>query len=730
MKDKGRDYFLSGDIIDISKDDYFGHHDIGYKIFEKIIQSMDLKNKRSRIFALTGAWSYGKSSTIDYIVKELKLKKFQSDSNLEEKLVEEAQCNIIELDLSFCETSNQVVYKFFDSLADVIKDYNQKQAFRVYASKMLGVIPTIGTALSEIQKLNNEALHGSTDVQILDITQNKIIENLVKYQKENGPIFVVIDDIDRYGINTVQDLFDLLRVTRKFPIVFLLAFDWNYVNKALKERFVDGKNAIEKGIDYLYVLPKPSEHRLLSYFINYSGLRGEQRTIDIYNIEKILSTIVFPLFKNDIRLVNRSLRTQEISYDYRSSIIDIFQDVYPEIYSKLSELASSLVYTESDSIDKESLSSMKIFWELKKIIAQEEASIRECLNSCLAVLFFSHLSTLEEIETIRIEKAQFLSPRDLDDEIANSCLTNFLGNYQEKEFDIYNLYKSFWSNPKMGSENILSCVRGSKVPLQHTPPELYNSLTRLSNYPRLLPYERTDAIIKGLDRIIRYTKEKEKEKYFHYYFQKNLLDFYENLAYRYMTLANENSSIIPNMIIHHDNISLSALSYWLLSLQQAIAKFYNQAETKHAAGLFANKLFDHLNSSSIESLLKEPDLYTIFMACFFYSEENTKEIMEVKFDNNFDIIYKLFVDGLYQTKFDSIFDAKDEQNSQKLASLELANSRFNPSIFLRNSKEKENFALFLELKKSSADNLSFRENAIIKYLLFNYQYNDKVFLNN
>lgn len=238
-----------------------------------------------------GGWGTGKSSLLNLIERDIKR---------DVKVVRFNPWNYY---------SQQTLFaSFFDELTDALKFSNKiKTLFQKYKNKIyaagisLGssVVPQVGALAGFISDSEHNTL-------------NDIKDKLDEIFKNQRKTVVIIDDIDRLNPQEVKQIFQLVKSLADFPnVVYILAFDKNYVNFALKEWNMYGdsydhsEDFIDKIIQVPLTVPKFDEDSLFKIFkekfekiiSNHSAVYSQ---LDISKLYDFLE----PFFCN-IRNINR-----------------------------------------------------------------------------------------------------------------------------------------------------------------------------------------------------------------------------------------------------------------------------------------------------------------------------------------------------------------------------------------------------------------------------------------
>ena len=149
----------------------------------------------------------------------------------------------------------------------------------------------------------------------IETTRDRIGEAL---KRQERPIIVVLDDLDRLTTGEIRDIFRLVRLTANFPnIVYVLAFDRHHVEEALSQDGMAGREYLEKIVQVVHDLPEISPEVLLDELT--AAIDGSLSDID--GIEpfdehmtgvwaSVLIHVIMPLMRNlrDVRRYCASTR--------------------------------------------------------------------------------------------------------------------------------------------------------------------------------------------------------------------------------------------------------------------------------------------------------------------------------------------------------------------------------------------------------------------------------------
>ncbi|WP_321515888.1 P-loop NTPase fold protein [Marinifilum fragile] len=254
-------------------------------IAEKFSESIkEIQVKSSYAIGITSPWGNGKTTFLRFLLKKLKVK----DDN----------AIFIEFSPWFCKTEADIISLFFDSLSDGLKAYHSSinNKLKKYAKIILALRKnTLTENLGKVINLFDE----SKELHTLYKDLNNHIGKL------NRKIYISIDDLDRLYAKEIIECFKVIRNTANFKnIVFIVAYDAEYVDKALKEALNENhKNYIDKIIQLEYALPEIESNAL----VDFIEAKLRQFNIPYEEIYKILE----PEFVDKIEASNNG--TQKVN---------------------------------------------------------------------------------------------------------------------------------------------------------------------------------------------------------------------------------------------------------------------------------------------------------------------------------------------------------------------------------------------------------------------------------
>lgn len=213
---------------------------------------LDYSAPSSFSVGLFGEWGSGKTSLINMVLEEIE--------RMDESTI------IVRFNPWLCSDSKQLITQFFKQLARAIK-MKKDRADQLWGlidqySDVLeaaNAIPVAGAAFVAAGRVLKSKARTRVAEKESDLQGKKddIVNALYSHKTK---IVVAIDDIDRLSEEEIISVFQLVKSLGDFPnTVYLLAFDYNVVIKALSEvQQGDGKEYLEKIIQVPFEIPTPN----------------------------------------------------------------------------------------------------------------------------------------------------------------------------------------------------------------------------------------------------------------------------------------------------------------------------------------------------------------------------------------------------------------------------------------------------------------------------------------
>lgn len=296
-------------------EDKLGRYLFAEEIANGLVNSF-ADNNESIVLGVNGQWGSGKSTLINFIIKEV------------ERLSAEKGKTTIILNFNPWMFSGQKelqniflkeLYLKFESKKDKLKNASKKLAdFLGHLNWLKYVHSGAGEAVNDA-KTFIEGLTKEKDLsQLKSDVDQLLIESGVK-------LYITIDDIDRLTPSEITDIFQLVKLNGNFAnTIFLLAYDKEVVTGALEKQFgTNGKKYIEKIVQVDYTLPNVSEDDITRLFVD--SLRHIFQGTDI---EKSINKTFENLKEEEFIKLFKSLRDV---YRFNNSIKLRLPSIYKEL---------------------------------------------------------------------------------------------------------------------------------------------------------------------------------------------------------------------------------------------------------------------------------------------------------------------------------------------------------------------------------------------------------------
>ena len=303
------------------------------KHFAKTLLNLD--RSEGVVASIWGPWGAGKTSFFHLVAEQLK---------------QQPQIDILEFNPWMFSGTKQLIRNFFRQIsAQMTSDERDGSLVRIGNLFLkYGVSETFFHGAT--RGIKPKANHGKTKTTILHILdfctrlfgkkiQKRIskkpqelreqIENALN-ERDNRPIIVVIDDIDRLPAQEIQDVFQLVRLTASFPnLIYVVICDRAQVEKALKRHGVSGRDYLEKIIQFPFDLPPVSREKIneqtgiaIEQVLSVSASPG---LFDMSIWLEIYYDIILPLIQNirDIRRYSMAIQQALIYFDQEIEQVDI-----------------------------------------------------------------------------------------------------------------------------------------------------------------------------------------------------------------------------------------------------------------------------------------------------------------------------------------------------------------------------------------------------------------------
>lgn len=414
-------------------------------------------NSESIVIGVIGGWGTGKSTIINFC---------EADLN-------EIGIKVFRFNPWNYTSQNSLYSEFFDAL---ISNLNLSKKIK---NKLVKYKKRIMKNTLDILSLKYPFF--SKFLGWFDESKEHTLDNLKKSLdndlKDNERIVVIIDDIDRLIPGEIKLIFQIVKSLANFPnIVYILAFDEEYVNFALKDwnpraNYLHSEDFINKIVQVPIYIPKFNKNDFKEIFLDkYKKIIKNHKTDDSYVNKDKLYNLLEPFF-NNVRDINRycnSLNSYLYSIHKEINLFDFSLIIGLQLFSK--EIYDVIKYGEevitgsylghdsgsniSEYILKELENfSMKIF----KNYNGDEVPVKNILKELFPKLRYLYAHTTTSQKTI-------------DEKIMHGGV--MFSDY----FEFYFLYDT--------AKNIIPKSEFNKITnAMNNTEELYDSLLSFKDYP-------------------------------------------------------------------------------------------------------------------------------------------------------------------------------------------------------------------------------------------------------
>jgi len=290
---------------------------------------VDKLKEDSIAIGISGEWGSGKTTFLSHVTKVLK-----------------TDFIVVEFNPWVYSTSRQIIDGFFNSLVDVFSGNERLITLIDEYKEVLNDVGVEGFA----QRIIN---------YILPTPRSKDMSELKDYiekclvEETQRPIAVIIDDLDRLDTDEIFEVLRLIRITANFRnIVYIAAFDRNYVSSLLDKKINSGEHYLEKIFNVEVTLPRVDVNS------KYKMMRNELESTNVFSnkalsiLEKEIANLFgspnlmnkyLPTFRDIKRFVNIfTLDCKRISGNFLSEYslrdffwIELLHYSVPDVYNQL-----------------------------------------------------------------------------------------------------------------------------------------------------------------------------------------------------------------------------------------------------------------------------------------------------------------------------------------------------------------------------------------------------------
>ena len=221
--------------------------------------------------------------------------------------------------------------------------------------------------------------------------------------REENPIVVAIDDIDRLSNPEIKDILRLVRLTANFPnLIFILLFDRKRVELALNNDGIMGPDYIDKIVQIGIDVPSISSDRLSQCTVNALNeilqSSGSEASYNQGSWIDLFDEIIRPLIRNirDLRRYTCSAEWTTRRLNGRVSVTDVLaleaiRMFMPNIYlmlPRLTRLLTRNVAESHDILDNYGKSETDILNPIKQLIdGAKDENMRTIIEAMIYRLF-------------------------------------------------------------------------------------------------------------------------------------------------------------------------------------------------------------------------------------------------------------------------------------------------------------------------------------------------------
>jgi predicted KAP-like P-loop ATPase len=241
--------------ITCGKDDRLGRAGFAKALAESIVR---FENDDSFVIGIHGKWGSGKSSVLNLIVEKL------SDptvTNTEERV------DILRFNPWNFADQSQLVLQFLRQFTSHLRQFDKMGKAKNLVDSLDKYATALGPPLEAVPygkwfsggvKLATRVLGANRDT---DSLFNIVSAELKRLKRKT---VVIIDDIDRLTAPEIRQVFQLVKLSARFPyVIYLLAFDRDAVSDALSDVGVkSGQDYLEKIVQVSFDLPAIEEQGL------------------------------------------------------------------------------------------------------------------------------------------------------------------------------------------------------------------------------------------------------------------------------------------------------------------------------------------------------------------------------------------------------------------------------------------------------------------------------------
>ena len=362
--------------------------------FAKHVLSLDAS--KGATVGLFGPWGSGKTSFL----------------NLARSEFEAGKVIVLDFNPWLFSNTEHLVGRFFDALSDHLPVNDGKdrlyKTVKKYGAAITGAsglfgIPFLKEGISALLAAAQSATDQSESVAQL---RDQIIKALDKRQEK---IVVILDDVDRLSPSEILDILKLVRLTGCFPyLIYIVACDRSQVEKALDNKAYEGRDYLDKIVQWPYNLPEIPAHKLgelvkVEIERVLKGL-GDAVLLDADVWDFACEWIVRPLLTTmrDVRRYANAVWQTLVDLNGQVELVDVLgleavRLFLPDTFNRLPDAVDVLTRpspAESVERDKDRIGQMTAFGrirnmseQVRELIEAEKVEKRDIVIAMVRLLF-------------------------------------------------------------------------------------------------------------------------------------------------------------------------------------------------------------------------------------------------------------------------------------------------------------------------------------------------------
>jgi predicted KAP-like P-loop ATPase len=327
--------------IESAEEDRLGRAPFAKAMAAQILEAPALD---SYVVAIMGPWGSGKTSIVNMIAEEVKLR---------------SDAVVMRFNPWIFSGTEQLVGFFFRELGAQFSELRSDRLSAIGASlkryaglfgSVVRFVPTVGGALKEAAEIAKTAGETLAEPPSVESQRDKIREQL---KGQDQRIVVLVDDIDRLRRDEIREVVKLVRLTGDFPnIVYVLAFDRGRVEAALGDDDETGRSYLEKIVQVAYDVPIAQEAdvaKLLVDELNAAMTGIEHGPFQQGDWNDVFAFVLRPLLRSprDVRRYVNALPTTLRVIGREVALADVLaleavRTFLPDVFAKLPGLIDVL----------------------------------------------------------------------------------------------------------------------------------------------------------------------------------------------------------------------------------------------------------------------------------------------------------------------------------------------------------------------------------------------------